>query len=496
MMKLFAAPSNAEWLLFAALFAAIGIFIVIAEFLRNKYHGSPEITRKLVHILTGMLIFFAPALFISGIPAILLAVVFITVTYSAIKLGLLKGIHGTNRVSYGTVYYPFSFLVLVLLFWDAAPFVISISILILALGDAAAAIVGENLKHPHEYYLTSDKKSYEGSLTMFLSTFGIVQFSVWYFDMSFPLINAVQIGMAVALFTTAWEAISSKGFDNLTVPLGSAFMIYYFFVPHPHHDLQQMFLGVVLGSGIALVSLYLKFLSPSGSIATFLLASTIFGIGSWKWSVPILVFFISSSMLSKYEKSRKAKYEQVFDKTDTRDEGQVAANGGIAGLLVILWFVFMDKTEIFYYYLATIAAVNADTWGTEIGILGKGKPVSIITFEKVEPGTSGGVSLIGMIGGFIGSLLIVFSAVVFDPNALSLVIAAKIVFAGVAGAAIDSVLGASIQSQYLTVDNKLIEKSSYHGTPAKLVKGVRWVDNDVVNWTCAISAPVILALIL
>lgn len=491
-MNLFSAPTSNEWMLFALLFGAIGLFIVIAEYLRNKLHGSPEITRKLVHILTGVLIFFAPELFHSGVPAILLALLFIVINFIAIQLGLLKGMHGTHRRTYGTVYYPLSFLILVVLFWDSAPYLISISILILAFSDAAAAIVGENLRHPHEYRLTSDKKSYEGSLVMFLTTVVIIVACIDYFGIAIDRTTTMIAAVAIALFVTVWEALSSKGFDNLTVPLGAALMLHYFLTPLAHHHPNQMLSAVLFAAGIAIVSIYFKFLSPSGAAATFLLATIIFGIGGWRWTVPILIFFVASSLLSKIGKSRKQHHEAMVEKTDIRDEGQVAANGGIAGIILLVWYFFPDQEFLYNCYLGTLAAVTADTWGTEIGTLAKQKPISIISFRKVDAGTSGGVSLLGILGGFIGAAIIAGAGWMMNTQTVTVVIAGKIVAAGVIGSFVDSLLGATVQAQYRSEVGTIVERTVYHGKPTVLVRGFRWIDNDIVNWLCACTGAVVM----
>lgn len=495
-MKLFLFPADSEWLLLGIIFAAISSFIVIAELLRTHFHGSPEITRKIVHIGIGALIFFAPELFQSGIPAILLAVCFITVNFIAIRYGLLRGIHGTNRISYGTVYYPMSFLFLVVLFWDSSPHIISISILILAFGDAAAAIVGENLRSAHIYYLTSDKKSVEGSIAMFSVTAATVFFSLRYFDTGNLPVTTAAVSIATAVFVTCWEALSSKGFDNLTVPLSAAFILHYFLVPLPHHIPAQMITGLLLGTAIAAVSFYFEFLSRSGSVAVLLLATFIFGIGGWGWTVPILTFFVFSSAISKFGKSKKAHYALMFEKSDKRDEGQVAANGGTAGIIILLWYLFPDNRNLFAIYVASLAAVTADTWGTEIGTLFKTLPRSIVTFKKVPPGTSGGISVAGTAGSFLGILLIVGSVLFTGVIQMDALLIAKIIVAGMGGALIDSVLGATVQAQYQTASGTITEKSADHESATRLLTGIRIIDNDVVNWTCAISGAVIMYLLL
>jgi uncharacterized protein (TIGR00297 family) len=507
-MHLLSPPTNSEWVYFSFLFFGLGTFIVAAELVRKALHWSPEVTRKLVHISTGVLIFFAPRIFDSGIPAILLAVIFISVNFAAIEFGLLKGIHGTNRHSYGTVYYPLSFLILVLLCWDTIPQIISISMLVLGLSDAAAAIVGENLPSPHVYFLTSDKKSLEGSATMFATSFlvvavlldtslglkGTLTLSV-NFDAS-HMVVACLIALAVSFFSTAWEAISSKGFDNLTIPLSTAFILHFFLVPSPHHHVEQFFLGLTLAAIFAAASFSLRFLSASGSVGTFILASIIFGLGGWQWTIPILAFFILSSGLSKFGKRRKAAYQLMFEKTDTRDAGQVAANGGVAGIMMLCWYFFPEKNICYLLYLGSLAAVTADTWGTEIGLLAKGSPRSIITFKKVDTGTSGGVSFAGLAGGALGAFFIALSGNFWMTGNTVRSLFIKIIISGVTGSLIDSLFGATIQAKYRCgVCGKMTERTIHCGYPTLLISGARWINNDIVNWACAIGGSLIFVML-
>lgn len=117
---------------------------------------------------------------------------------------------------------------------------------------------------------------------------------------------------------------------------------------------------------IAFLSVKARFLTVGGAIAAFILAGLIFGLGGIKWSVPILTFFILSSILSKLRKKRNVEVEIFFEKSGVRDHYQVIANGGLGGVLVILYAIYPN--ELFYLiYLATLSAVCADTWATEIG---------------------------------------------------------------------------------------------------------------------------------
>ncbi|MFA6455682.1 MAG: DUF92 domain-containing protein [Bacteroidota bacterium] len=485
-MRLLFPPTSDEWLFLGIITFLVIMLISIAELVRRLLNGNSEVTRKFVHILAGILMAFAPTVFYSGIPAIMISVLAIIVAFFSVRLGYLQSLHDTERMSYGTTFHPLAFLILVVLFWDGAPHILSISILILAIPDALAAIVGKHLRSVHYFVFSTDKKTIEGSSVMFLSTFICIMIFLWKggYTSEYPWYT---IAFVTALVVAAWELVCVNGLDNLTIPLSTAFMLHYFLVPGSHHLPLQMIAAVVLAAAIGAVAYYFKFLSGSGSIATFLLAVVIYGIGGWLWTVPILAFFIASSLLSKFGKARKKKLEQIFDKSNRRDAGQVAANGGIAGFLTLLWYMYPDHTELYYCYIASIAAVTADTWGTEIGTLLKRNPRSIVTFKTVDIGTSGGVSLAGFMGGAVGAGFVVVSAATIAGSHFESTYIIPLIISGCIGSIIDSILGATVQAQYQTTEGKRTEKTSVHGVPTSLMSGFVWINNDIVNWLCAAS---------
>ncbi|MGA7159735.1 MAG: DUF92 domain-containing protein [Bacteroidota bacterium] len=251
---------------------------------------------------------------------------------------------------------------------------------------------------------------------------------------------------------------------------------------------MQFIVATLLAAAVALISRYFRFLTLSGAIATFFLAAVIFGLGGWQWSIPIVTFFVSSSLLSKFGKKRKAQFELMFEKTDARDAGQVAANGGIAGIVMLCSYFFPAYHQWYFLYVASLAAVTADTWGTEIGLLAKSSPRSIISLKKVEAGTSGAVTPAGIVGGACGALFITSSGI-FWITARTVVLAfTMIIFSGMFGAFLDSLLGATVQAKYRCgVCGKITERKLHCESPTTLVGGVRWIDNDIVNWACPLG---------
>lgn len=67
--------------------------------------------------------------------------------------------------------------------------------------------------------------------------------------------------------------------------------------------------------------------------------------------------------------------------------------------------------------LSNYAAVAADTFSSELGILSKSKPRLLTSwnFREVPPGTNGGISLIGTLAGFLGAFVIALTSVILLP---------------------------------------------------------------------------------
>jgi len=493
---IFYAPKM-EWIYFILFVFGIIAFITAAEKGRSKFGWPLEVNRKLVHILTGVLVFFTPFVFKSRAPLIWMGIIFVFVNLYSLRSGRLTGMHDTKRKSLGTVFYPISFIIILIAFWKNFKSVIMISMLILAISDAIAAIAGERSKNPHSYSTGLEKKTVEGSIAMFLSTFLIVIIifpAISYIDgYKIGITSALWIAIITAITATSLESISIYGSDNLSVPLGSAFIL-HFMVVHSTGANLQLSTGVILAAVISVVSYYAHFLTLGGSIATFILGLFIFGIGGWPWAVPILVFFLTSSLLSKVGGKSKRRFKDIFEKTSRRDVGQVFANGGLAGLIILVYSYWPNS--IFYYlYLGILAAVTADTWATEIGILSKSNPVSIQNFKRVEPGSSGGITLLGTAASFVGSLTIPLSAliVLFMSNSPRLVISKftfwLIGFGGFAGSIVDTILGAIVQAQYQCIKcNKKTEKKIHcKGEKGRLISGIGWFNNDLVNTFCCFT---------
>ncbi len=252
----------------------------------------------------------------------------------------------------------------------------------------------------------------------------------------------------------------------------------------------QILAGLLLASAAAAIAFRLRSLTRGGAYAATVLGTLVFGLGGWQWAVLLLTFFILSSALTRAFGGAKRGVEQNYEKTGQRDEMQVASNGGVAALFVVLHAAFPIATWPWIGYAGALAAVNADTWATELGVLDPHRPRLISSFGKVvEKGTSGGVSIVGTAASLLGAGLIGALAAWFGENAWGPLLLA-VASAGLLGSLVDSWLGATLQAIYFCPhDQKETEKHPLHGcgTPTIHVRGWTWLNNDLVNVACAVT---------
>lgn len=255
----------------------------------------------------------------------------------------------------------------------------------------------------------------------------------------------------------------------------------------------QLLIGFVCAALIALLAYRLGSLSRSGAWGALLTGTIIFGLGGWQWAVLLLAFFVSSSALTRLFGRRKADLEEKFEKGGRRDLSQTLANGGVAALFAGLHFFFPSSGWTWMGFVASLAAVNADTWATELGVLNPSAPRLITSWKIVDKGTSGGISVYGTLAAALGALFIALfgaglASSVHGQSSHFWTSLQVFTVAGLVGALVDSFLGATLQAIYRCPKcDKETEKHPLHscGTRTLLVRGNKLVNNDMVNLACS-----------
>lgn len=219
------------------------------------------------------------------------------------------------------------------------------------------------------------------------------------------------------------------------------------------------------------------------------MVGTLAAVAGWGWALLLIGYFLVSTALTRLGAAKKAaRTHSVLPDAQARDAAQVGANGGAFALLAVLGTIGQHPL-LHVAAVGALSAAAADTWATEAGTLWGGTPRSLLTFEHVEPGMSGGVTLTGTAASAVAAALVALAGLALTTPASPLAAVRGAgslgawMAAGVLGSIADSVLGATVQSkrwceQCRTWTERRVHTCQYRTQHAR---GLRWMTNDVVN---------------
>jgi uncharacterized protein (TIGR00297 family) len=280
----------------------------------------------------------------------------------------------------------------------------------------------------------------------------------------------------------------------------------------------RLVLGLALSAAIGWIACRRGLLTRGGAAGAVVTGTLTLGLGGLMAACLLIAFFASSSALSRFRAGRKAGVAEKFDKTGRRDLGQALANGGAAAAASCLSGLALlggdaALSAVWIGALAgALASANADTWATELGVLSQ-RPPRLITRPSlvVEPGTSGGVTLIGLAAAAAGAAFIGLAAAGLwalaetglgdpswaalwvnlprPPDGFGATVLGAALMAGMAGALCDSLLGAALQGIYISrrrgIETERPREAD--GQPNRLARGWRWMTNDWVNFISSMA---------
>lgn len=263
-------------------------------------------------------------------------------------------------------------------------------------------------------------------------------------------------------------------------------------------NLQNYFVGAALAALIGWLGLRQRALSPSGALGALLVGTAVFGGAGLPGATLLIVFFVSSSALSRTGGLRKAQLAAQFSKGSQRDLMQTLANGGVAAAAAVV-FGASNLDAAWLAMAGALAAANADTWSTELGVLARTLPRRITNWKPVPTGTSGAITGWGVLGAIGGAALIALVAAAaswLTGAAHSMAAIALLPLCGLAGALVDSWLGASLQASYRCGGcEKITERHPLCkcGGVTSLQSGLYWLGNDAVNFAATITGAALAA---
>jgi uncharacterized protein (TIGR00297 family) len=246
---------------------------------------------------------------------------------------------------------------------------------------------------------------------------------------------------------------------------------------------MQLALAALFAATVASLAYRTHALTSSGAIAAFAVGTAVFAGLGWPGAAVLFAFFVPATLLTRV--GRAQKLGAAAQARAARNGGQVLANGGVAALCAVL----ATHNALFAAAFAgAFAAACADTWGTEVGLLSRLPPVSILTLRPLRAGLSGGVTPLGSAATIAGALVVAWIASLVHVAPLG-----SVVLGGVTGALADSILGASLQALRWCPACAQECEAPIHGCGAatQLRRGIRWIENDAVNFAATLCGAIV-----
>lgn len=180
---------------------------------------NKELGRKFPHILSFLTWIIGNHFYDNIYFAIVFPCVMMILMGFSYRFNLFKGVERENQIkSYGTIYYFVGILILYIISFVKYNSLIPMGayFMMLCFGDGFAALVGKKLNWI-PYKIGKSTKTVSGTLAMF----GFSFLSFFIYSKIYSLNYSIIEILFVSLIATVFESVSIKGFDNITIPIGS-----------------------------------------------------------------------------------------------------------------------------------------------------------------------------------------------------------------------------------------------------------------------------------
>lgn len=195
----------------------LGLVAGLARLVKHYVPQQPEWGRKLLHVGAGPTVVIAWSLGIERWIALSAAIGITVLIALNRQFRWLQGIEDVSRHSYGTVAYGLAVVVLLWWGWPHRAAVVTAAVLVLAVGDGLAGLLGPAVASPR-WHVLGQQKSLLGTSCVGLTAFLV---GLWLFGntLLWPQL------LLVAAVAAALEQVSVLGADNLLLPVGVAALL-------------------------------------------------------------------------------------------------------------------------------------------------------------------------------------------------------------------------------------------------------------------------------
>lgn len=208
-----------SWINTLLLSAGFLALFALAEFLYQNGKVKAEYTRKFVHLSSGILTLSFPLWLNHHLQVLFLCGSFAILLLLSKKYNFLRSVNAVDRNTHGSVLFPLSVYICfhLFLYYQSLLFFYA-PMLVLAISDPLAALFGKRWPKG-KYTIFTETKTLVGSLAFFLSALIILLAFGFYFIHPVNGSHLIVCTVLTALAATVSESVSTKGFDNLFIPL-------------------------------------------------------------------------------------------------------------------------------------------------------------------------------------------------------------------------------------------------------------------------------------
>jgi len=206
-------------------FSILCVF-TFSEMMSRIWKIKVEITRKFVHITSGLITLSFPMLIHDHFYVLILCTLFVLLLIISKKFDYLRSVHKVTRNTHGSYLFPLSVYICFLIYkyYDQQVFFF-LPVFILSISDPIAAFSGIYWKklqvRQNKLKVIGNQKTFAGTLMFFVSAFlaCVVMLSFQYKITSTEL---VIISLSIGIISSYIESVSHGGWDNLNIPLSVA----------------------------------------------------------------------------------------------------------------------------------------------------------------------------------------------------------------------------------------------------------------------------------
>lgn len=462
--------------------------LLVEELLSRKFKVEKGMARKISHLLSSAIwlichFFTGPTyhtVIINGAALVLVALGELSGSFKSAER--TEG-DSTQQKGFGMTFFCLSTFVAICVTVFAYPQlypVTGVAYYSLALGDGFAPL-GKKLAGKYNIKVFGNK-TLAGMIVVFAVsaltalTFGLI------FELGYDALFIISLGALAAVA----ELMGSHGTDNLLVEFfvfGYAAMFMFGVVP------QALEVTIIVAAPMFVVDSVKRVLTPAANIILYVyLIVSVYCLG-YAFLVAAVCLFGSEAIISRVTGKRyNAKAGEDAEKP-ARGGWQILVNSGVV-LVFTLLYKTIGITALAFVAFAVLVEEFTDSIASDVGRLAKNPPVDIVRFKRVQAGLSGGITALGTCAAVLcaaAGAALPFIFFEFDVRAYFIIFGIAVL-----GMIIDSILGSSIQALYKCEQcGKLTEKTEHCGAAAVRVKGIKIINNSMVNLLSAVATAAI-----